>query len=215
MNDQSTMNDKSQNQWGILGIFSLIFGVAAWFAGGLIAIVIGLIAIAFGFFGIKRQQKLSQLGMIIATVPIIYINIMNLEAVPVPSALESDRSYLIKSINGSISVFNMLGKGAHTETEKDRFIEECRDTLDKAQKVDPMVIEKQVPGFSDHYKNEFMKGMEDLIQGYENSDIKMKIQGGLLLDKWALWQRKNREAFNGIKEPEYSLITFLKGIIGG
>ena len=74
-------------------------------------------------------------------------------------------------------------------------------------------IDSQVPGFISHYKNEFIAGMKLLMEGYENSDLAKKFQGSLLLDQWAIWNKKNNQKLDEIKDPSLSLISFVKGII--
>ena len=198
--------------WGVWGILSLTSGLSAWLVGGLLSIGIGIVAVGFGFWGTRKGQRLSMTGMIVGSFPIIFANLINLGAIPLPASLESDRSHLVKSINASIAAFDILKKNDLAESDRVRLVQRCRKALGDAQKVNLEIMEKQVPGFSAHYRDEFMKGMESLMQGYENSELSMKLQGGLLLDKWGRWQRENQEAFNRLKEPDRSLISLIRGV---
>jgi hypothetical protein len=87
-----------------------------------------------------------------------------------------------------------------------------KDSLKEAQLVNAESIDSQVPGFTSHYKNEFIKGMELLIEGYENYDMSKKLQGGVFLDKWAVWDKENNQKLNKIKSPSVSPISFVKRI---
>jgi hypothetical protein len=41
-------------------------------------------------------------------------------------------------------------------------------------------LDSQVKGFSFHYKDNFIKGTEFFLDGIENSDISLKLKGGVL-----------------------------------
>ena len=57
------MNDTPENHWGPFGIVSVLIGVTSWFLGGMLSLVIGMVAVALGFIGNKKHQRLSQTGM--------------------------------------------------------------------------------------------------------------------------------------------------------
>lgn len=207
------MTGTSDNNWGPLGIISVLIGVVSWFIGGMFSLGIGMVAVVLGFIGNKNHQKLSQTGMIFGAFSVLFVNLMNFGFVPIPSSLESDKSHLINSINSSIRAFEVLKNKKIEDQEREKLISHCRDALQEAGMVNIVEIERQVPGFRSHYKDEFMKGMESLIEGYGNSDFSKKFKGGLLLDKWAIWNRKNNKRLGKIKEPTPSLVAFIGGII--
>ena len=209
------MNDTSTNNWGPFGIISVVIGIASWLVGGMLSLGIGIVAVALGFFGIKSHQKVSQTGMIFGAISVLFVNLMNLGIVPIPSSLESDKSHLIKSINASIWAFNVLKNKKLEDHEREKLISHCRDALKEARMIDIDEVDSQVPGFADHYRKEFIGGMKLLIEGYDNSDFSKKFKGGLLLDKWAIWNRENNKSLGKIKEPTLSLISFLRGLIAG
>jgi len=211
MSDQLT--EKPNNNWGPLGIICVLIGIVSWFIGGMLSLGIGMVAVALGFIGNKKHQKLSQTGMIFGAFSVLFVNLMNFGFVPIPSSLESDKSHLINSINASIRAFEVLKNKKIKDQEREKLISHCRDALQEAGMVNIVEIERQVPGFRSHYKDEFIKGMESLIEGYENSDFSIKFKGGLLLDKWAIWNRKNNKRLGKIKEPTPSLVAFIGGII--
>ena len=209
------MNDTPDNNWGPFGIVSILIGITSWFLGGMLSLVIGMIAVALGFIGNKKHQRLSQTGMIFGAFSVLFVNIMNLGIIPIPPALESDKSHIINSINASIRAFEVLKDKKLEDHEREKLIGHCRDALKNARMVNVENVDKQVPGFADHYRNEFIGGMESLIDGYENSDLSKKFKGGLLLDKWAIWNKENRKNLGKVKEPTPSLISFIRGAIAG
>ena len=207
------MNDTPGNNWGPFGIVSVLIGIASWFLGGMLSLVIGMVAVALGFIGNKKHQKLSRTGMIFGAFSVLFVNIMNLEIFPMPSALTSDKSHIINSINASIRAFEALKDKKFEDHEREKLIGHCRDALKEARMVNIENVDKQVTGFADHYRKEFIGGMESLIDGYENSDLSKKFKGGLMLDKWAIWNKENRKNLGKIKEPTPSLISFIRGAI--
>lgn len=209
------MTETPNNNWGPLGVISVLIGIASWFLGGMLSLVIGMVAVALGFFGNKKHQRLSQTGMIFGAFSVLFVNLMNLGIVPIPSALTSDRSHIISSINASIQAFEALKDKKLEDHEREKLIGHCRDALKEARMVNIENVDKQVPGFADHYTKKFISGMELLIDGYENSDLSKKFKGGLFLDKWAIWNKENRKKLGKIKEPAPSLISFTRGAIAG
>jgi hypothetical protein len=199
------------NNWGPLGIIAALTGIASWFLGGFVSLILGMVAVGVGFIGNRMHQKLSQTGMIVGAFPVLFVNLMNLGIVPMPASLESDKSHLINSINASIGAFDVMKNKKLQDKAKEKFLNHCRNALQEARTVNIAEIERQVPGFKHHYEDEFIMGMESLIEGYENSDFSRKIKGGLLLDKWALWNRENNKRLGKIKEPDPSLFLFIKG----
>lgn len=198
------------NNWGTLGIIAVLTGIASWFLGGFVSLITGMVAVGLGFIGNRMHQNLSRTGMIIGTFPVLFINLMNLGIIPVPVSLESDKSNLINSINASIRAFDVL-KGKKLEgKEKELFLDHCKNALQQARMVNISEVDRQVTGFKHHYENEFIMGMESLIKGYENSDFSGKLKGGLLLDKWAIWNRENKKRLGKIKKPDPSLFSFIK-----
>lgn len=207
------MTDKPSNTWGPFGIISVLIGIASWFLGGMLSLGVGMVAVALGFFGNKKHQKLSQTGMIFGAFSVLFVNLMNLGIVPIPSSLESDKSHLINSINASIRAYEVIGNKPFKNKDREELIEHLRDALQEARLVNIDKVDKQVPAFASHYRDEFIIGMESLIEGYEKSDLSKKLKGGLLLDRWAKWNKENRANLGKIKESSPSLISFIGGII--
>jgi len=204
------MKEKSNNNWGPFGIILVLIGIVSWFLGGMFSLGIGMVTVALGFFGNKKHQKLSQTGMIFGAFSLLFVNLMNLGIVPIPSSLESDKSHLVHSIKASIRAYEVLGK---KDKDIDKMIKHLRSALKEARMVHIDSIDNQVPGFATHYRDEFIIGMESLIEGYEKSGLPKKLKGGFLLDRWAKWNKENRANLGKIKESSPSLISFIGGII--
>ncbi len=207
------METASRKIWGPFGLLAVLIGFASWFVGGMLAIAVGLAAVAAGFFGMRKGHRLSQAGMILGVISMLFFNIVNLGALPVSAPLESDKSHLIKSIYASIDAFDVLSKKNLTDADRASLIGHYRRALKEAEMVNLAEVDKQVPGFSSHYGSEFIKGTELLIEGYETGDISKKLKGGLLMDQWGLWNRENKARLEQIKEPSPSLAAYLKGIV--
>jgi len=66
-----------------------------------------------------------------------------------------------------------------------------RQALEEARKVDIAKLNSDYAGFGDHYRDEFMRGAELFIEGYEQSDAEKFLQGQVLLDQWGTWFTNN------------------------
>ena len=183
--------------------------------GGMYSLAIGMVAVALGFFGNKRHQRLSQTGMIFGAFSVLFVNLMNLGIIPLPSALESDKPHIVNSIHASIRAFEALKDKKLEDPEREKLLGHCRDAPKEARMVNIENVNKQVPGFADHYGKEFVRGMELLTQGYKNDDQATKFEGALLLDSWAVWNKENRKKLGRIEEPTPSLSSFMRAVVTG
>jgi len=53
------MTAVSKSRWGPWGVVSIVPGLASWFFGGFLSLIIGLGAVGTGFFGSRMHQKLD------------------------------------------------------------------------------------------------------------------------------------------------------------
>ena len=97
----------------------------------------------------------------------------------------------------------------------EKIIGHCREALQEANLVNADEVDKQVPGFDAHYRNEFIRGMKLFVEGYEKADIGKKLEGGFLLDKWALWNKENRQNLGKIGKATPSLFSMVSGLVFG
>lgn len=70
--------------------------------------------------------------------------------------------------------------------------------IEEAEKVNVDNINVYIPDFGEHYKGEFIKGLKLLIEGFKGSDDVKKLQGAFLMDKWGIWNNKNRDIYRKI-----------------
>ena len=209
------MVNNSEETMGSWGTISLISGIASCFFEGLLSVFIGFLAVAVGFFGVKKHQIFSRTGMIIGSFSLIFFNLISLGIVPASSFPESDKAHLINSINASIKAFDILKTGKLDNHEKEKLINCLENGLREAEMVNIKKIDNQVPGFEEHFKNEFINGMKLFLDGYKNSDISKKLNGGFLMDKWGVWNKENNKSLGKIKESQHSLVSVIKRIIAG
>jgi len=208
------MTENRPTTWGPIGILSVIVGVVSWFVGGIYyPLVVGSTAVALGFIGARKKQKVSLTGMLFGGVTVMFVNLMNLGIIPIPPALTSGKSHLIHSINASIQAYELLGSKPFRDKDKVKMIRNLKRGLEEARMVGIDKVDAQVPGFASHYREEFIIGVESLIEGYERSGISKKIEGGLLLDTWAKWNKENRAQLGRIRESTPSLISFIRAIV--
>ncbi len=66
-----------------------------------------------------------------------------------------------------------------------------KKALYEAKLVDINLLNKDLEGFGDHYRDEFIKGLELYIEGWEHYDRDKFITGQILLDKWGSWYSQN------------------------
>lgn len=203
------MDDTSNKNWGIYGSCSAVVGIISCFVPGFPALFAGFVGVILGFYGNKKHQKLSATGLLIGGFTILFANMANMGIIPVQHFVDSDRVHLIQSINGSNRAFDTMKNGNLNGQRRKELLKHLRFSLNEAKKVDITNVDRQVTGFSAHYGDEFITGMESLIHGYEDDNAFMKLQGGALLDKWAIWNQNNRKNLGKIKKPELSLFSFI------
>ena len=74
-----------------------------------------------------------------------------------------------------------------------------RRALTEARKVNIEMLNDDYKGLGDHYRNEFIRGLELYIMGYdEENDIKY-LQGQIIFDKWGVWYIENFDNISNIK----------------
>ena len=57
--------------------------------------------------------------------------------------------------------------------------------------VDAQKLNDVYEGFGSHYRDEFVKGLTFIIEGFENNDTQKFIDGQLLLNQWGSWYEQN------------------------
>ncbi|MCK5061235.1 hypothetical protein KAR28_01640 [Candidatus Parcubacteria bacterium] len=146
-------------------------------------VFIVIFALAFSYFsgGIKTDQIISQIP-----------------AVSVGSNIEHfsksiDFANKATRISNGGSVYQQMG-----EEEIKRMVENYKQALSEAKQVDIQKLNSDYQEFGDHYKNEFITGMEMFIDGFEKSDAQKFLQGQMLLSQWGDWYEKNFDAIRNL-----------------
>ena len=94
--------------------------------------------------------------------------------------------------NKATSIVNQHnGVGMMDKDDLDKFIYYKKQALEEAKLVDIHILNQKLDGFGDHFKAEYLKGLETLIDGHENNNTGKFLEGQVLLDQWGLWFSKN------------------------
>ena len=94
----------------------------------------------------------------------------------------------IEYSNKSASIINQEQNYMLIDSDSmDKIINFYQQALLEAKQVDINILNNQFDGFGNHYKQEFVNGLEILIEGYEKHNQDRFLQGQVLLDKWNGW----------------------------
>ena len=184
--------------FGILGIFSLILAITAIFLSGYPGIIIAFVAVIAGIVGSRRWERLSVTGLVISGFVLIFLNVQGMGLIPVPAKNTALIRYYTNAIRSSQEVFKGVKKAAFAtaQDKKEKIRKEILAAIDKglteARKVQATRFEPYIAGFSDHFRDEFVNGLQHLKVGFLSANPVEEKKGALLLDNWARWSRKNR-----------------------
>lgn len=110
---------------------------------------------------------------------------------------ESNFGHLNKSIeyaNQTASIVNMNHPFVSLEAaEKKKFIDFKRQALKEAQLVNIDTLNSRHPNFGNYFKEDYSKGLQLLIDGYDKNNEQNIAQAFSLLDLWADWYSANLE----------------------
>ncbi len=205
----------------ILGLWSgvgIIVGVMSlWFAG-LYSLLVGIIAVFISIFASRRGEKLSTFGMILGSIAVIFVNLQFIGIVKHNPKVNKDMKHIFKSIIISNQAYEILKNSAvhHKrigEEDINKMVSLWEKAIKEAEKVDVDNMNKYIPEFSKHYKEEFIKGLNLLVDGFKNSNNVKKLQGAFLLDRWGIWNNKNRDIYIKIKNTKVSFVEFITNVI--
>ena len=76
-------------------------------------------------------------------------------------------------------------------------IEHYKEALAEGRKADIRDLNNYFPEFGDHFKREFIQGIELFIKSRETDDKMSSINSEAFLDHWSDWFSKNIEAIRG------------------
>ncbi len=190
------MNEQLDQKWGLFTIIAAGLGIASIFITGNLAMVAAFLAVMAGFYGLKKQREgFAIYGMFIGAIVLLIINLFNMGILP--SGVKQDVDHLVSSVEGSITVFNTMKESGSENREQ--MLDNIRYTLKEARRVNAERIDKGLPGFANHFQDEFMAGLEALEQGYENDEIGDLLNGGMLLDQWGVWYNQQHEELKRVR----------------
>ena len=111
-------------------------------------------------------------------------------------------SHLNKAIDYLSKSTEIINKSAHYQSiapadERKEVIGCYKKALTEAKKVDIESTNQTYPGFGDHFRSEFIKGLELFIQSVETGDEMTFDASMALLSKWKNWYQANMEGFRG------------------
>ncbi len=186
-------------KFGVFGLVAAGLGIASVFVpGGPVGIFVAFIAIIAGLIGSRRKERLSLAGTGLAGIVLIFLNLQAMGIIPTPvknGDLMRDYSLAIRS---SAKIFRAIKKEATAVPEKRKaarkeVLPAIEETLASARKLDATRFDPFIPGFSEHFQNEFIRGLKFLHSGYTHADKDLKVVGARLLDKWGQWSHDHRK----------------------
>lgn len=81
--------------------------------------------------------------------------------------------------------------------DMDAIVKLKKKALTEARFVDIKDLNRHYPDFGNHYRDEFINGLELYIEGFEKNDTVKLLAGQMLDEKWGVWYEKNVDAIRG------------------
>lgn len=110
---------------------------------------------------------------------------------------ESTISHFSKAIDYANKATAIINKGGAYQLLSQSDVEEIvgyyKKALAEAKEADIKSMNQYYPEFGDHFKSEFIKGLELAIQSYEKRDAMISISAHTLLNEWGDWYQSNIE----------------------
>jgi hypothetical protein len=88
-----------------------------------------------------------------------------------------------------------LAQTQFSSFQDDRFVKSTdfrRKALEEARKVNVDELNRWYSGLGDHFRDEFIRGTELMIAGYDRQNLGMCEQASLVINKWGTWYIANR-----------------------
>lgn len=106
-------------------------------------------------------------------------------------------SLAIDYTNKATAIINKGGSQYMSQSEMDEILAYYKKALEEAKKADIESMNSHYQGFGDHFKNEFIGGLELFIKSSETRDVKGSIDAQVLLENWDKWFDANLEGIRG------------------
>lgn len=98
----------------------------------------------------------------------------------------ANQSTRIINIGGS---FELIG-----QEDIEKIVEFRKKALEEARLVDIEKLNRHYPDLGNHYRDEFIKGLELFIEGFEKHDTIKLLAGQMLDEKFEVWLEQNIDA---------------------
>lgn len=106
--------------------------------------------------------------------------------------------HFVHSIRYSNQAAEIVNRGhafqQMTITESAEYIRYLRLALEEGRQAKIDHLNNRWSGLGDHYRDEFICGLEKLVEGLQSSNPLMVVEGHHLLDAWSNWYIANQEA---------------------
>ena len=110
-------------------------------------------------------------------------------------------SHISKAIDYTNKATAVINKGGPYQSISQADMEEIigyyKKALAEAKKADIESMNQHYPGFGDHFRSEFIKGLELFIQSYEKGDMMTSLASQTLLNEWGNWYQANIDGIRG------------------
>ena len=188
----------------MISIISIITGLIGLFLNGLYCIAIALITVFLSIIAMKRKEKFYLIGMILGVIGMIFVNLQNMGIIR--SNLE------LKNLYKMINITNQGFEKIVNENDKEIFLKNLNIAYKIGKKIKVEKIEKKIPNFTKHFKEEYLKGLEFIIKGYKEKSQIRKVTGVALIEKWSIWYNKNTLLFKKASQEKDSFFEFIKSV---
>jgi len=182
-------------QWGSVIIS---FFVNPWWSAFLV-LIIGFLGNMLLTIVFKRYTRFIAIPFVIISFALVSLFAFSSSSPFQSSVSESMSSknldHFFNSIeyaNNSNEVSNQLKSFEKVDKKKiSKMIELKRKALNEAKLVNIEKIDKQLNGFKEHFKNEYMKGLKYYIEAYSENDNSKIYESHRLLRRWGMWYNDN------------------------
>lgn len=116
--------------------------------------------------------------------------------------MNGDASIHIKNamdyVNEATVVRTKRGDRYHalSKDELDRIHEFYAKALNEARQADIAAMNRYFPGFGDHFKTQFTKGLEMILKSRQTGEATKSIGGQMLMEQWDAWCNENLAAIS-------------------
>lgn len=86
-----------------------------------------------------------------------------------------------------------------SEEEMKKIIDFEKQALEVSKTFDAKYLDSKYNGLGQHYKNEFVEGLNLFVEGFENQDAEKSVKGQKLKDQWDDWYINNLKKINNVK----------------